>query len=139
MERLKIVGIGGSTASTCSSTRALQLALESAAHEGADTLQFEIRDMDLPLYREDHGEVPPYLNNKVVGLIATAGGVQGLQAINTMEYIVRSLRGWTVPLVAPISHAYSAFDTEGKPTDPKVDRLLEALGKEVVKGANRMR
>jgi FMN reductase len=27
---------------------------------------------------------PPYLTDKVVGLISTAGGVQGLQAVNTM-------------------------------------------------------
>ena len=27
---------------------------------------------------------PPYLTDKVVGLISTAGGMQGLQAVNTM-------------------------------------------------------
>jgi FMN reductase len=45
---------------------------------------------------------PPYLTDKFVGLISTAGGTQGLQAVNTMEFIVRSLRGWAVPLVLPI-------------------------------------
>ena len=35
---------------------------------------------------------PAYLTDKVIGLISTAGGVQGLQAVNTMEFIVRSLR-----------------------------------------------
>ena len=29
---------------------------------------------------------PPYLHDKVVGLISAAGGMQGLQAINTMEF-----------------------------------------------------
>jgi hypothetical protein len=29
------------------------------------------------------------LTDKVVGLISTAGGVQGLQAVNTMEFVVR--------------------------------------------------
>ena len=29
---------------------------------------------------------PPYLHDKVVGLISAAGGTQGLQAINTMEF-----------------------------------------------------
>ena len=33
---------------------------------------------------------PPYLTNKPVGLVTTAGGVQGLQAINSMEFIVRA-------------------------------------------------
>ena len=35
---------------------------------------------------------PPYLHDKVIGLISTAGGTQGLQAINTMEFAVRALR-----------------------------------------------
>jgi FMN reductase len=47
---------------------------------------------------------PPYLMDKVVGLISTAGGTQGLQAVNTMEFIVRALRGWAV-LVIPIPQA----------------------------------
>jgi NAD(P)H-dependent FMN reductase len=37
---------------------------------------------------------PPYLTNKPVGLVATAGGVQGLQSVNSMDFIVRALRGW---------------------------------------------
>jgi FMN reductase len=44
---------------------------------------------------------PPYLGNKLVGLVSTAGGVRGLQAVNTMEFVVRALRGWAVPLVIP--------------------------------------
>ena len=71
---------------------------------------------------------PPYLTNKVVGLICAAGGSQGLQAINTMEYIVRALRGWTVPLVAPIPFASKAFDDNGHILDPKMETLLQNLG-----------
>lgn len=29
---------------------------------------------------------PLYLTDKIVGLVATAGGTQGLQAVNTMEF-----------------------------------------------------
>ena len=32
---------------------------------------------------------PPYLHDKVIGLVSAAGGTQGLQAINTMEFSVR--------------------------------------------------
>jgi FMN reductase len=78
---------------------------------------------------------PPYLTDKVVGLIATAGGAQGLQAINTMEFIVRSLRGWTIPLVVPVASAWQAFDANGKAVDPAVGSLLRALGVEVVRAA----
>jgi FMN reductase len=40
---------------------------------------------------------PAYLHDEVIGLISVAGGVQGLQVINTMEFSVRSLRAWAVP------------------------------------------
>ena len=33
---------------------------------------------------------PPYLSNKPIGLVSTAGGVQGLQAVNTMDFIARA-------------------------------------------------
>jgi len=52
---------------------------------------------------------PPYLTDKVVGLISTAGGTHGLQAVNTMEFVVRALRGWAVPLVLPIPQAWQVF------------------------------
>lgn len=35
---------------------------------------------------------PPYLHDEVIGLISAAGGTQGLQVVNTMEFSVRSLR-----------------------------------------------
>jgi FMN reductase len=74
---------------------------------------------------------PPFLTDKVVGLISTAGGTQGLQAINTMEFVVRALRGMAIPLVAPVSRAYRAFDETGQATDDAIDDLLRALGREV--------
>src|SRR5919204_1441080 len=37
------------------------------------------------------GRDPPFLHDKVIGLISAAGGTQGLQAINTMEFSVRAL------------------------------------------------
>ena len=55
----------------------------------------------------------PYLTGKAVGLISTAGGTHGLQAINQMENIVRALRGYTVPFVVPVPRAWKQFDREG--------------------------
>ncbi len=80
---------------------------------------------------------PPYLTGTPVGLIAAAGGVQGLQAINTMEFVVRALRGWTVPLVVPIASAYQAFAANGTARDPGLQRQLADLGHEVVAAARR--
>ncbi len=77
-------------------------------------------------------EERPFLTDKPVGLIATAGGVQGLQAINTMEFVVRALRGWTVPFVVPIARAYQAFTEDGTPREPSLREQLDKLGREVV-------
>lgn len=78
---------------------------------------------------------PPYLADKVVGLISTAGGTQGLQAVNTMEFIVRSLRAWAVPLVVPVGPAYSLFDVAGNLEDNVARQQLGVLGSEVVRVA----
>jgi FMN reductase len=43
------------------------------------------------------GRDPAYLHDTVVGLISAAGGTQGLQAVNTMEFSIRALRAWAVP------------------------------------------
>ena len=74
---------------------------------------------------------PPFLTDKVIGLISTAGGVQGLQAVNTMEFVVRALRGMAVPFVAPVARAYRAFDESGHVIDEGIERQLRALGREV--------
>jgi FMN reductase len=73
---------------------------------------------------------PPYLTDKVVGLISSAGGVQGLQAVNTLEYVARSLRAFAIPLVVPIA-AGNAFDADGNLRDERVNKQLRHLGEEV--------
>jgi FMN reductase len=78
---------------------------------------------------------PPFLTDKVVGLLSAAGGTQGLQAVNTMEFIVRALRGWAVPLVIPIAEAWRVFDNQGFSRDPKLTELLHTLGGEVARAA----
>lgn len=81
---------------------------------------------------------PPYLTGQVIGLVTTAGGTQGLQAINTMEFIVRSLRAWAVPMVLPVARAWQAFDEDGRVRDDMVASQLAALGAEVVRAARQM-
>ena len=72
-----------------------------------------------------------YLTDKAIGLISVAGGTQGLQAINAMEFSVRALRGWAVPYVVPVPRA--AFDENEKVQDEGVERQLRMLGSEVVR------
>lgn len=80
-----------------------------------------------------------YLTDRVIGLISAAGGTQGLQAINTMEFSVRALRGWAVPFVVPVSSAARLFDDEGRLEDEAVERQLKMLGSEVVRVAEHFR
>ncbi|MBC7542999.1 MAG: hypothetical protein H7338_09740 [Candidatus Sericytochromatia bacterium] len=58
-----------------------------------------------------------------------------MQAINTMEYVVRALRGYTVPWVVPVAKAWEVFDNEGQPRDPQVERQLRTLGSEAALAA----
>ena len=56
--------------------------------------------------------------------MSAAGGTQGLQAINTMEFSVRALRGWSVPYVVPVGHCCPVFGGVG--TDRKRGRRRTA-------------
>jgi FMN reductase len=86
-----------------------------------------------PLGRRD----PPYLHDKLIGLISAAGGIHGLQAINTMEFSVRALRGWAVPYVVPIASAARVFEPDGMVREASVARQLATLGEEVVRVARK--
>jgi FMN reductase len=81
---------------------------------------------------------PPYLTNKVIGLITTAGGSQGLQAVNTMEFIVRALRAWAVPLVLPVGRSWQVFASDGVIRDEGMETQLLGLGGEVTRAAHQM-
>lgn len=77
---------------------------------------------------------PPYLHDKVIGLLSAAGGAHALQAINTMEFSVRALRGWAVPYVVPLAHG--VFDENGDLRDKGVESQLDRLGREVARVAD---
>jgi FMN reductase len=81
------------------------------------------------------GRDPPYLTNKPVGLVAAAGGIQGLQAVTSLDFIARALRAWSVPLVMPVAHAGPSFDQEGRLVDEMIGTQLRELGAEVVRAA----
>jgi FMN reductase len=81
---------------------------------------------------------PAYLTDKVIGLICAAGGMQALQAVNTMEFMVRALRGLAVPLVVTIDRSSQAFDERGRAKEEKLDGQLRTLGREVVRIASKM-
>lgn len=80
---------------------------------------------------------PPYLTDKVIGLVSVAGGTRGLQVVNTLEFAVRALRAWAVPFVMLVFAGPEAFDGDGVPFDDSVDPQLKMVGAEVVRVARR--
>lgn len=80
----------------------------------------------------------PYLENKPVGLIATASGeIANVNSINAMVHVVHSLRGFALPLSAPIHDSKKAFDAEGNVIHAKYATRLDKIGTLVVETAQR--
>lgn len=80
----------------------------------------------------------PYLSERTIGLIATAGGdIAAVNAIGAMVHVVHSLRGNVAPLLVPIPAAQKVFDGDGEILDPKWSGRLDQLGKLVVTSAQK--
>ena len=81
----------------------------------------------------------PYLQDKVVGLVATAGGgMAAVNAINAMVNVAHALRGVAAPLSVPIQQSWRAFDEEGNVRDEGVAKRLGGLGRLVVEMATKL-
>ena len=81
----------------------------------------------------------PYLQDKVVGLIAKAGGnIAAVNAINAMTNVVHALRGVAAPLSVPVAQSWKVFDEEGEISDEAVAGRLESLGRLVVEMATKL-
>jgi FMN reductase len=86
----------------------------------------------------NHGGEHTYLNERVVGLIATAGGdLAAVNSINAMVHIAHALRATVAPLFVPIGQSWKQFDDEGRVLDPKTVKRLDQLGRLVVDTAAR--
>jgi FMN reductase len=82
----------------------------------------------------------PYLDDRVVGLISTAGGDQAaMNAADAMVHAVHALRGTVAPLMVAIPRVWKHADGEGEITDENYGARLEKLGRLVVKMAVRLR
>lgn len=80
----------------------------------------------------------PYLHDKPVGLIATAGGDQAaIHSIAAMVNVVHSLRGYALPLSVPIHNAGDVFDPDGKVSSGKHIKRLNQMGRMLVDTALR--
>jgi FMN reductase len=109
------------------STAAYHGTLAGVTKNALDFAQFMARDEK------------PYLQDKVIGLIAMAGGGMGaVNAINAMVNVVHALRGVAAPLSVPVTQSWKAFDEEGIIRDEALARRLESLGRLVVEMATKL-
>ncbi|MDQ3285423.1 MAG: NAD(P)H-dependent oxidoreductase, partial [Actinomycetota bacterium] len=109
------------------STAAYHGTLAGVTKNALDFAQFMARDEK------------PYLQDKIVGLVATAGGsMAAVNAVNAMVNVVHALRGVAAPLSVPITQSWSVFDDEGNVTDKGVAGRLESLGRLVVEMAAKL-
>jgi FMN reductase len=109
------------------STAAYHGTLAGVTKNALDFAQFMARDEK------------PYLQDKVVGLIATAGGgMAAVNAINAMVNVVHALRGVAAPLSVPVTQSWKVFDKEGNIRDEGIANRLETLGKLVVEMATKL-
>jgi FMN reductase len=77
------------------------------------------------------GDPQPYLTGKVIGLISTSGGIPGINAINTMDYVSRALHGWVCPTAVAIANSWKQFDEEGNVLDDHLQERLLKMAKEL--------
>ena len=110
------------------STAAYHGTLAGVTKNALDFAQFLARDQR------------PYLQDRIVGLIATAGGeMAGASAARAMVDIVHALRGTAAPLVVAIPQAWRHADEKnGEITDERYRGRLDALGRLVVERAGRL-
>ena len=109
------------------STAAYHGTLAGVTKNALDYAQFMARDEK------------PYLQDKVIGLVATAGGsMSEINAINEMVNVIHALRGVAAPLSVPVTQSWKVFDEEGNVRDDEVAKRLESLGRLVVELATKL-
>src|SRR5437870_6934812 len=73
---------------------------------------------------------------KMIGLVGVSGGAMGaFSALESLRNIGRALHAWVVPDQASIPRAWQEFDEAGKLKDPKLEKRLLDLGRQVARFA----
>ena len=78
---------------------------------------------------------PAYLENKVVGLIATAYGSQAaMSTLQSLRTTVHALRGWPTPLGIAAVCRSDQFDANGSPEDGRLREQARILAGQMLQG-----
>ena len=77
------------------------------------------------------------LNGKIIGLVGISGGaLGGIEALNGLRTIGRSLHAWMIPEQAAIPEAWKVFDASGKMKNPNLERRVKEVGHQVARFAS---
>jgi FMN reductase len=73
---------------------------------------------------------------KMIGLVGVSGGQMGaFDALNTLRNIGRALHAWVIPEQASVPEAWKVFTEDGKIADPKLEKRLKDVGRQVARFA----
>jgi FMN reductase len=73
---------------------------------------------------------------KTLGLIGVSAGPMGaISALTSLRTIGRALHAWVIPEQVSIPEVWKHFDGTGEMTDPKLERRLLELGRQVTRFA----
>jgi FMN reductase len=76
------------------------------------------------------------LTGKIIGLIGVSGGsLGGIEALNGLRTVARSVHAWVIPQQAAIPEAWEAFDTSGKMKDKNLENRVKEVGHQVARFA----
>lgn len=82
-------------------------------------------------------DTPPYLSGKVIGLMSASGGLPGINAINSMDYVCRALHGWVCPTTVALPNSKRQFNESGELTNEKLMSRIRRMSKEIEFAATR--
>lgn len=75
-------------------------------------------------------------SGKMVGLVGVSGGALGAaHALGSLRTVARAVHAWVIPEEASIPQASQAFDAEGRLKDPRLEKRVKRVGRQVARFA----
>jgi len=79
---------------------------------------------------------PPYLTDRILGLICVSGGAVNTAALDPFYHIARALYAWVLPLAVAVPG--NAFDDYGRLAEPQIRGRLTTLGRRLTEAITRL-
>ncbi len=79
------------------------------------------------------------LSGKVAGFISILGGQSNSNALNDLRVILRWVHAWSIPEQVAIGQAWQSFTPDGKISDEKLSKRLDAFALSLVENTRKLR